>query len=48
MSLTVELPDSLIEHFRERGIPDEELKARCDSSLGNLACSRTLNKWWPL
>lgn len=27
MSLTIELPDSLIERFREREIPEEELKA---------------------
>ena len=33
MSLTIELPDSLIEQLRERGIPEEELKAVAVAAL---------------
>jgi hypothetical protein len=33
MGLTVELPDGLTEQFRERGIPDEELKAVAIAAL---------------
>ena len=33
MTLTIELPDKLIEQFHERQIPDEELKAVAIAAL---------------
>ena len=33
MTLTIELPDNLIEQFHERQIPDEELKAVAIAAL---------------
>ena len=33
MTLTIELPDSLIEQLHERGIPDEELKTVAIAAL---------------
>ena len=33
MTLTIELPDSLIEQFRERQIPEEEIKAVAIAAL---------------
>jgi hypothetical protein len=33
MTLTIELPDSLVEQFRERQIPEEEMKAVAIAAL---------------
>jgi|GEM_PF-1897589 len=33
MTLTIELPNSLIEEFRERGIPEEEMRAVAIAAL---------------
>lgn len=33
MTLTIELPDSLVEQFRERQIPEEEMKAVAVAAL---------------
>lgn len=33
MTLTIELPDSLVEQFRERQIPEEEMKALAVAAL---------------
>jgi len=34
MTLTIELPDSRVEEFRERGIPEEEMRAVARAALG--------------